>query len=98
MDNNSKSLIIAELALIFAGGLVAYQARTKKPWPDTLIDESPRAGLATAMLGIILLLMADVGAGKEAAAFGGLISLGFLIRYSADLSAGINSITKKTLT
>lgn len=73
-----KAVILAEMAVIVAGHeLILLKSGT--PFLDTAIGDLPRLSLAVVLVLAVLLTMDDLGAGKLAALFGGLMATSYLL-------------------
>lgn len=84
-----RSIILIEMAILMGGGLLIAK-QTEPTWWDALLH-STRVAIAVIIVGGVLLVLDDAGAGNVAAAFGGLAVTGYLLSAGGTLGPAIQS-------
>jgi hypothetical protein len=74
----TRGLILAEV-VVLVGGRIVQSLAAGESYEDVVVYRIGRPALAAALLGAILLAVDEAGAGDLAAAFGGLVVLGYLL-------------------
>lgn len=89
-----KTAILAEMALLYGGSLVnEYRTHKGEGWTMGIVSKSVlRKAIAVVGLLALLTLVADMGFGGAAAAFGGLIVLSYLIALGSGFGQAIVEI------
>jgi hypothetical protein len=93
-----KTLIVVEMLILWAGTIGNYKDKfpnadgTGTDWPEAITQVGLRSAIPTAILAFWLLLVADLGGGKIAALFGGIVTFSYLtksVKAVTDLMDGI---------
>lgn len=74
-----KSVILLEMVILAGGGLLNVHTNQHQTWEQTLLKGGLKRLIAVLILTVLLLALTDVGLGTAAAAFGGLVSLGYVL-------------------
>jgi hypothetical protein len=90
-----KGLILAEMGVLYGGGLLTAHAREGGSWTDLLVKRALRQGIAVCALGALLLVLADAGLGGAAAGLGGLIVLGYLLAAGGLLGPAVLELERR---
>lgn len=98
MGTNYKIIILTEMVLMYGGGLmVAKQKNSTQTWAWIIVNTVPKTLLPTAVLLLILLTLADIGAGGFAALLGAVIAMSLImVTYKQSLPA-VSDYLKKYL-
>lgn len=89
----TKTLVVVEMLVLWLGTINHYKGDYKNDLGATLAAVGVRSAVPTAILAFWLLLLSDLGGGKIAAVFGGIVAFSYLMG-SVDL---INEITDSLL-
>lgn len=95
-----KTAILAEMAVLYGGSLVnEYRTHQGEGWTMGIVSKSVlKKGIAVVGLLALLTLVADVGFGGAAAAFGGLIVLSYVLALGAGFGQALVEIENGVFT
>jgi chromate transport protein ChrA len=87
----TKPAILAEMVILFGGSIVIHRSQESDWWLTLL--HSVKVAVAVVAVSAVLLTMDDLGAGSEAAAFGGLLAMGYLLGAGGALGPQLVALT-----
>lgn len=92
-----RSLIVLEMATLF-GGHVVLRLQSGESIENLAVHDTLRPGLAVVILLALLLTLDEVGFGKMAAAFGGLVAISYLLAGGGVMGKAAQQFVQQYLT